>query len=108
MAKRTYTRARDPHARTYSPLSQEEVVNRLLALRDKLGRTPTKLDLPPDLMSGVMRYFGRWVYAMEAVGFKKITKTRPDGKPKKTNSDRWYAQTVHKQLVENGSFHSDL
>lgn len=57
-----------------TPLQQQTVDN-ILKLQEELGRRPRKNDLPPALLSDVIRSFRKWCYALEAAGLHTPSQT---------------------------------
>ena len=64
----------DPMKDQLTPLQQQTVDN-ILKLQEELGRRPCKNDLPPALLSDVIRSFRKWCYALEAAGLHTPSQT---------------------------------
>ncbi len=53
-----------------SPYTNEELLAILSNLKQKLGRMPTKKDIPEEIRPLYRKAFGKWCYALEAAGLK--------------------------------------
>ena len=51
-------------------LNRQELIDLLQKRREDLGRNPTRKDMPEGTIGAYRSEFDKWVYALEAAGFK--------------------------------------
>ena len=82
----------------FEEYTKEDMIEKLRKINEKLGRVPSRKDLPEEMKPYIKKLFGKWCYALEESGLSKPSERTLERRRRR--KEKW--NKIHRHRREMG------